>query len=190
MGASAAIFGVMLAYAVRWPDDELTLFPFYFITLKVRWFVLLLAAVNLAMGLYLMNGGGGDVAYFAHLGGFASGWLYLWMSSSVPSIDRLRQRMSQVPDVSDETPRAIPRSQPRSRERAHEIDEIVARSNAMAANKRPTVSPTLSSKFGKKKADELNVVLDKISQQGIESLTSDERRLLEEMSKKLRTSDG
>jgi hypothetical protein len=112
------------------------------------------------------------------------------MSSSVPSIDRLRQRMSQVPDVSDETPRAIPRSQPRSRERAHEIDEIVARSNAMAANKRPTVSPTLSSKFGKKKADELNVVLDKISQQGIESLTSDERRLLEEMSKKLRTSDG
>jgi hypothetical protein len=35
-------------------------------------------------------------------------------------------------------------------------------------------------------AARVNRVLDKISQQGIESLTSDERRLLEEMSRKLR----
>ena len=188
MGASAAIYGVMLAYAVRWPDEELTLFPLVFISLKVRWLVMLLAAFNLGMGLYVSGSGGGDVAYFAHLGGFASGWLYLWMSSSVPSIDRLRQRMSQVPDVSDETPRAIPRSQPRSRERAQEIDEIVARSNAMSA-KRPPSQISLSTKFGKKKADELNLVLDKISRQGLESLTSDERRLLEEMSRELRGSE-
>ena len=35
-------------------------------------------------------------------------------------------------------------------------------------------------------AARVNLVLDKISQQGIESLTKDERRLLEDMSKKLR----
>jgi hypothetical protein len=38
------------------------------------------------------------------------------------------------------------------------------------------------------KADELNRVLDKISEQGIDSLTSDERKVLEEMSKRLRNS--
>ena len=36
------------------------------------------------------------------------------------------------------------------------------------------------------RADELDRVLDKISQQGIDSLTSDERHVLEEMSKRLR----
>ena len=46
----------------------------------------------------------------------------------------------------------------------------------------------LSRRFGKKKTDELNRVLDKISAKGIESLTTDERVLLEEMSKRLRNS--
>ena len=185
LGASAAIYGVMLAYAMRWPDDEIRFFPFIFIAMKVRWFVVFLAGFNLMMGIWAAGSGSG-VAYFAHLGGFFVGWLYL-RAASAPSIDRLRQRMSQLPDVSDETPRAIPRSQPRSRERSQEIDEIVARSNAVAA-KRPASPPSLSSKVGKQKTDELNLVLDKISQRGIGSLTSDERRLLEEMSKRLRNS--
>ena len=93
--------------------------------------------------------------------------------------------MSQVPDIADETPRAIPRAQPRSRERTNEVDEIVARSNALMA-KREALGPSLASKVGKKKTEELDLVLDKISERGISSLTHDERRLLEEMSKRLR----
>ncbi|HEX7940363.1 MAG TPA: rhomboid family intramembrane serine protease, partial [Gemmatimonadaceae bacterium] len=134
LGASAAIFGVMLAYAMRWPDDEVRFFPLVFIAMKVRWYVVLLVGLNLAMGLWTMNGGSG-VAYFAHLGGVFVGYLYLRLSAA-HGIDRLRQRMSQVPDIPDEPPRAIPRTQPRPRERASEIDEIVARSNAIAANTR------------------------------------------------------
>ncbi len=183
LGASAAIFGVMLAYAVRWPDQEIAIFPFVFISIKVKWLVALLAGWNLVMGVVTMGGVSG-VAYMAHLGGFAVGWLYL-RAASAPGLDRLRHRMSQIPDVSDEPPRAIPRSRERSRERTSEIDEIVARSNAMA--KRPSASASLSSKFGKKKTDELNLVLDKISERGLGSLTSDERRLLEEMSRRLRS---
>jgi membrane associated rhomboid family serine protease len=183
LGASAAVFGVMLAYAMRWPDEELVLFPFP-ITLKVKWLVAILAGLNLVSGLATLGATGSGVAHFAHLGGFAFGWMYLrW--NAAPSIDRLRQRMSQIPDVSDETPRAIPRTH-RPRERASEIDEIVARSNAVATQ-RPT-SAALSSKAGKTKTDQLNDVLDKISEKGIGSLTSEERRLLEEMSKRLRDS--
>ena len=185
LGASAAVYGVMLAYAMRWPDDEVL---FFFIPMKVRWLVVLLAGINLAFGLW-GAGTGSSVAYFAHLGGFAFGWLYL-RTSAATGIDRLRQRMSQVPDIPDETPRAVPRSQPRPRERTQGIDEIVAKSNAVVAKQRPPAPPSspLSDKFSKKKAEELNGVLDKISQQGLASLTSDERRLLEEMSRRLRNS--
>ncbi|HJR62506.1 MAG TPA: rhomboid family intramembrane serine protease [Gemmatimonadaceae bacterium] len=183
LGASAAVFGVMLAYAMRWPDEEILFF--FFIPMKVKWLVVLLAGVNLAFGMASMGNGGSGVAYFAHLGGLAFGWLYLrW--SQAPSIDRLRQRMSQIPDVPDEPPRAIPRSQPRPRERMSEVDEIVARSNALSSKRSSPGTTSLTSRFGKKKAEELNGVLDKISEHGIESLTRDERKLLEEMSKKLR----
>ena len=49
------------------------------------------------------------------------------------------------------------------------------------------VTPAPKSQRRDVKADEVNRVLDKISAQGLDSLTSDERRLLEEMSKKLRS---
>ncbi len=183
VGASAGVFGVMLAYAMRWPDEELL--AFFVIPVKVKWLVLLYAGIDLAFGIASLGVAGGGVAHFAHLGGFAFGWMYLrW--SAAPSIDRLRQRMSQLPDVTDETPRAIPRTH-RPRERGSEVDEIVARSNAIATQRPATT--TLSSKVGKKKTDEMNYVLDKISQQGLASLTTEERKLLEEMSKKLRTTD-
>lgn len=184
LGASAAIFGVMLAYAMRWPDEEVRLFPFVFIVMKVRWYVALLVGITIVQGMMAVGGADSGVAYMAHLGGLFVGYLYLRLSAT-QSIDRLRHRMSQIPDVADETPRAIPRTQPRARERTNEVDEIVAQSNALIA-KRQSALPTLASKVGKKKTEELDLVLDKISQRGIESLTTDERRLLEEMSKRLR----
>lgn len=184
LGASAAIFGVMLAYAMRWPDDELRVFPLVFVAMKVRWFVVLLAAWSLIIGVMTLEPAEGT-AYMAHLGGFAIGWLYL-RAASVSSLDRLRQRMSQIPDVPDEPPRAIPRTHTRSRERTTEIDEIVARSNAMAS-KRQSTTLSLSAKDGKERIEQLNLVLDKISERGLASLSGDERRLLEEMSKQLRS---
>ncbi|MFN2399887.1 MAG: rhomboid family intramembrane serine protease [Gemmatimonadaceae bacterium] len=193
LGASAAVYGVMLAYAMRWPDDEVLLF--FFIPMKVKWLVVLLAAVNLLSG--LASGSGGGVAYFAHLGGFAFGWIYLrWSALGMGSIERLRQRMSQIPDIpDDETPRAIPRSQRRPRERDRgvggvggddEIDDIVAKSNAVVSKGRVTMLPG-TKRAERQKSEALNDVLDKISEHGIDSLTRDERRLLEEMSRRLRS---
>lgn len=179
LGASGAILGVMLAYAIRWPDDEIYLFGI--IPMKVKWLVMLLAALDLAQGV-MGSGPASGVAYFAHLGGLAFGWLYL-RTPSPRAIHRLKQRISQVEDIPDETPRAIPRSLPR-RERG-EIDEIVAKSKAVAATrpKSPAVTPTVSRDA---KTEVINSLLDKISRQGIDSLTAEERTLLVEASKKLR----
>src|SRR5687768_7946226 len=48
MGASAAVMGVMLAYAMHWPDDELLFFGV--IPMKVKWFVTLLIVLNVVQG--------------------------------------------------------------------------------------------------------------------------------------------
>lgn len=180
IGASAAVLGVTLAYATRWPDDEVYLFGV--LPLKVKWMVALMVVMNLVGGMAESHGG---VAYLAHLGGLAAGWLYLRTSSGSAGIDRFKQRVSPIPDVPDETPRAIPRSLPRAREKGNEIDEIIARSNAAVSRRPAPQAPPLGAK-GVKRMSDIDMVLDKISQQGIESLTSDEKKMLEEMSRELR----
>jgi membrane associated rhomboid family serine protease len=180
VGASGAIYGVMLAYAIRWPDEEMLLLGV--IPMKVKWMVATFVLIDLVLGITTFGASGG-IAHFAHLGGLAFGWLYL-RTPSAQTIDRLRHRVSQLPDVPDETPRAIPRSMPRTRERGNEIDEIVAKSKAVVTKRQPTTPLPVKSRG--KRVDALNLVLDKISEQGLDSLTSDERRLLEEMSRQLR----
>jgi membrane associated rhomboid family serine protease len=188
IGASAAVYGVMLAYARRWPDTELLLF--FAIPVKIKYLVIGYAAYDLLQGVAALGGNGGGVAYLAHVGGFA--FAYLWFLPSREGLDRLRERMTPAADVPDETPRAIPRPLPRApRERGSEIEEIIARSKAAVAKREPAkprdpVRPPLALVTPSRK-EALDHVLDKISEQGLDSLTSDERRLLEEMSRKLRS---
>ena len=73
---------------------------------------------------------------------------------------------------------------PRTRERGNEIDEIVAKSKAVVTKRQPVVQSPAKTRG--KRSEALNLVLDKISEQGLDSLTSDERRLLEDMSRQLR----
>jgi membrane associated rhomboid family serine protease len=183
IGASAPIFGVMTAYAMLWPDDEVFLFGF--VPMRVWSLVWALIAVNLAMGLYA----GGSVtdglhfAYLAHLGGAVGGWAYM-RTPGTPTLEQLRQRVSRVPDA-EEPPRPIPRSQPRGRDR-DDTDDVVARSRAMLARRSGT--RVASPKDGESRREELNRVLDKISARGIDSLSPDERKTLEEMARHLRGS--
>ena len=65
VGASGAIYGVLMGYAMLYPDSILTLI-FPPISLKAKWFVLIFAAIELLTG---VTGTGGGIAHFAHLGG-------------------------------------------------------------------------------------------------------------------------
>ena len=180
VGASAAVFGVMTAYAMQWPDDEIYLM--FVLPMRVRTLVVALFVFNLVMGVVATGDGGGtNIAYFAHVGGVIAAYAYMRMAAST-GIDQVRQRVASLPDA-DEPPRAIPRNLPR-RERGDEVDDIVAKSKAIAAKRAVTLAP--SSRRREAKADELNRVLDKISETGIDSLTGDERKVLEEMSRRLR----
>jgi membrane associated rhomboid family serine protease len=189
IGASAAVFGVMFAYWQQWPRDEVALFGA--IPMRAWTLVLVLIAANMAAGMLAAAdpvAGGNSWVYLAHLGGLGFGWLY-FRTPPAASLDRLRQRISPAPDYQDETPpRAIPRTLPRARAQRDEVDEIVAKSKAVAAQKRPisraVVTPVRTSREAR--AAELDRVLDKISSSGLESLSSDERAVLDEMARRLR----
>jgi membrane associated rhomboid family serine protease len=181
IGASSAVLGVMLAYATLWPDEQL--FVLGVIPTTVRWLVIFVGALNLVGGITASEGQSG-VAYLAHVGGLAAGWLYLRTTAAV-NLARLRQGVLPVPDEPDDLPpRAVPKTLPRSRAREREhIDDVVARSNAILA-KRATSRRTSPEQEPEQSV--LDKVLDKISARGLESLTGAERKLLDEASKRLR----
>jgi membrane associated rhomboid family serine protease len=71
VGASGAVFGVLLGFARYWPRERIYIYAL--IPVEARVLVIFLAALSLWSGI----GGGGNIAHFAHLGGFIGGWLYL-----------------------------------------------------------------------------------------------------------------
>jgi len=162
IGASGAIFGVMLAFVLYWPDAPVFIFPIP-VPIKARWFVFGLAGLNLVMG---MGGMGRGVAHFAHLGGFAAAWLYIrggrWFARS---------------------------AQAKPAERAPAV--LVRPSGDATARRAEGAMPTRPSRRSPDAAvrEEVDRVLDKISERGLASLTPEERRFLDEMSKRFRQDD-
>lgn len=73
LGASGAIYGVLMGYALLYPDSMLVLF-FPPIPIKAKWMVLIFAAIELVTG---VTGTGGGIAHFAHLGGLIFGLILI-----------------------------------------------------------------------------------------------------------------
>ena len=74
LGASGAVYGVLLGYAMLYPNNVLTLI-FPPISLKAKWMVLIFALIELATGIF---GTADGIAHFAHLGGMFFGWLLIF----------------------------------------------------------------------------------------------------------------
>ena len=75
VGASGAIYGVLMGYAMLFPESKMTLL-FPPVTLSAKWMVVVFAAIELLTG---VTGWASGIAHFAHLGGMLIGWLMiLW----------------------------------------------------------------------------------------------------------------
>ena len=73
VGASGGIYGLLLAFAVYFPQRRvMLLFPP--IPMAARTFVILFGALELVLG---VTGTAAGVAHFAHLGGMLGGWLMI-----------------------------------------------------------------------------------------------------------------
>lgn len=73
VGASGAIYGVLLGFGMLFPNSVLQLL-FPPVALKAKWFVLIFAAIEIITG---VTGMGGGIAHFAHLGGMLFGLILI-----------------------------------------------------------------------------------------------------------------
>lgn len=156
LGASGAILGLGLAFATFWPDAELILFPLP-IPVRARTLVAILAGLDVILA--LRSGNTDGIAHIAHIGGLAAGFLYFRVQSlsrrGPAAPPRPVERVVMVQSGVPEASHPLPAApvQPR---RHVETDPVAA---------------------------EVDRVLDKISAQGLGSLTPAERRFLDEVSK-------
>ncbi len=73
VGASGAVFGILLAFGMMFPNTVIYLY--FAIPIKAKWFVILYGALELYFG--FSNMGRGNIAHFAHLGGMIFGFILL-----------------------------------------------------------------------------------------------------------------
>lgn len=164
VGASGAIYGVLVAFAWHWPDAPIYMFPFP-VPIPAKWLVTFAFAVSLMLALPTFNGGGDGVAHLAHLGGMVAGFLYL--KGQAWRLGRAERHLRRVSE-----PSVLVTPVPRGR---------AARGRGGSApQSKPRTVPD------DRAHAEIDRVLDKISARGIESLTPAERRFLTEMSRKMR----
>ena len=74
VGASGAIYGILLAFGMLFPEQRLFIFPFP-VPIKAKYFVIGYAVIELISG--LSNNSGDNVAHFAHLGGMLFGFILI-----------------------------------------------------------------------------------------------------------------
>ncbi|MBV9772322.1 MAG: rhomboid family intramembrane serine protease [Gemmatimonadetes bacterium] len=169
IGASAAVYGVMLAYAMYWPDNQVYIYGIF--PVKVKWLVAAIVVISIFSA--LSPSGGGGVAHLAHLGGFATAFLYL-KSPWAPS--------AWGPSIS--TPK-----KPRARAKAK--TGLAAHWPGQAASKpaAPQNPPGATRTRPDEQAllDDVDRILEKISARGLGSLTDEERQRLDEVSRRYRS---
>jgi len=102
IGASGAIYGLLIAYAIYFPDRKI--FLYFLIPVPVRLFVLIFGLIELMSSI---SQPGDSVAHLAHLGGLVFGWIYLkWARRVIERWQAQRRRRNiRVVDFTDDRDR-------------------------------------------------------------------------------------
>ncbi len=158
IGASGALLGVMLAFAMLWPDAPVLIW--FVFPVKVKYLVGFMILMDLWATRSALSAAGSGVATWAHLGGAATAWVYLKHGNRIGK--RLRAMRPGRPRL------GVEKSADAT---GHEG------SGRTAGRKRPVDGDSL---------DEVDRILDKIRDGGIESLTPREKEFLDEMSRRYR----
>ncbi len=140
IGASAGIFGIMLAYAHFWPRDQILIWGV--LPIEARWLVVITTVLAIWSG---AGGSRGGTADFAHLGGYAGAFLYLRFIGWGSAAARFKRKSAGPARV---------------------VGSIGAWQK---------LDPNSVNELNR---DEVNRILDKISAQGIGSITPQEQTFL------------
>ena len=84
VGASGAVFGLLVAFGMLFPDVRLMML-FFPVPIKAKWFVIGYGAMELILG--VLDNAGDNVAHFAHLGGLITGFFIIlyWRKKAKPN---------------------------------------------------------------------------------------------------------
>lgn len=170
LGASAAVFGILLAYGMTFPNNVILIM--LIIPMKAKYAVVLFGLMEL-----LSIPGGGDVAHLAHLGGMAAGFIFLYitMPSLRPAgLAGLRGKFRSKPKIRIVRP-------------GEKADGNGAGSGGPGEYKGSQPGYTWDPKNGYEKTpqqERIDGILDKISREGLQSLTDAEQEFLRRAGRK------
>jgi membrane associated rhomboid family serine protease len=114
VGASGAVYGILLAYARFWPRDKLLIWGV--VPIEARYLIVIMTVLSIFGGI----SGTGNIAHFAHLGGFLGGYLYLKFREWRMPSRRFKEKFAPPPlnrhdrAVAKDRPFDNARSQPQS----------------------------------------------------------------------------
>jgi membrane associated rhomboid family serine protease len=167
LGASGAVMGIVIAATFFSPRRQIMVFPFWVLAA-----LFVLMDLSGAVRAFAGTGAGG-VAYGAHLGGAIAGALFKVLD--------LRPFSAHSPEAAVLGPGLVARLRRRIGTREIPLDDRVA------PTPRPSPSVDRDREAMTARVDD---VLRKIKRDGIDSLTDEERALLQDASERYRTTSG
>ncbi len=164
IGASGAVYGVLLAFGMIFPNERLFIIPFPF-PIKAKWLIAGYIAIELFSA---MSAPGDGVAHMAHLGGMLFGFLLIryWRNHPGGSQNFGRSRGQEFFD---------------NLKRKYD-DRQQSRMKAEECNPRRETDEEYNARQHKNQ-EEIDAILDKIRKSGYDSLTKEEKKKLFEQSR-------
>ena len=164
VGASGAIYAILLAFGMIFPNERIFIFPLP-IPIKAKWFVIIYAAVELFSA---MATSGDGVAHVAHLGGMVFGFFMIryWKSHTENGYGRSRgEQFFQNLHSRWE------------RRKGSGSSRFTTTSTGSNGYSRPESDWDYNARK-KQEQEEIDRILDKIRKSGYDSLTADEKKKL------------
>lgn len=165
VGASGAIYGILLAFGMLYPEERMFIFPLP-VPIKVKFFVVGYAAIELFMAFSTSNDG---VAHLAHLGGMLFGFLLIryWRRHPGRGYNRVGGRQ-----FFDSMRSSWEQRTHRKADTTNSFGHTSTRSNG---ERNPDWDYNARRRASQ---EEIDRILDKIRRNGYDSLTRDEKQTL------------
>ncbi|MBT8386608.1 MAG: rhomboid family intramembrane serine protease [Ignavibacteria bacterium] len=165
IGASGAVFGVMIAFALMFPDR--LIFLWFLIPIKAKYLIGFLFVLEI----FWIGDAGSNVAHLAHLGGAIAGFIFIMMDKQIDVTLKHMFNKSYY-RTTEKPPNIFSGITERFRKNDDEVKEA----------KFYDLKEDVDEKITQEDIDE---ILDKISKSGYQNLTEKEKKTLFEASKKM-----
>ena len=152
IGASGAIFALLLAYGMTWPNREVLLY--FLFPVKMKYLVIVFGLIAFFGTLSSARGAPGNISHIGHLGGIISGLLLIYFRQKGPSTTS---------------------SSPKASKKKKDTGSFISR--MMHSHKLKKKQNEIERRIKAKKI--IDELLEKIARNGMSSLTSEERERLE-----------